>query len=133
MVEYKEGIKHYQSLKEVVDAYQKGNKKLIINTKNVYINLANDGINEVFIQDLDKHLFAGKTIYNGVVLRTNNMSINDLLFNNFDIILGGVKKINPKYIHNDKFWFNQSKENNNVLYRLISTNSRDAKLPFIDE
>lgn len=133
MVEYKEGIEHYQSLKEAEDAYKKGNKKLIINTKNVYINLANDGINEVFIQDLDKHLFAGKTIYDGVVLRTSNMSINDLLFSNFDIILDGVKKINPKYIHNDKFWFNQSKENDDVLYRLISTDSRDTKLPFINE
>lgn len=133
MVEYKEGIKHYQSLKEAVNAYKKGNKKLIINTKNVYINLANDGINEVFIQDLDKHLFAGKTIYDGVVLRTNNMSINNLLFSNFNTILDGVKKINPKYIHNDKFWFNQSKENDDVLYRLISTDSRDTKLPFINE
>ena len=111
--------------------YKDGEKKFQVQADHMYFNFINDkAINEVFIQDYNKQLISGKTVYLGLIIRSKNEDVFDFVVDHYQELVDSIPKIDPNKIKKDNFWWKESNEGN-VIFKTVSSLARTPELPFI--
>lgn len=119
-----------KNLIEMKKLYKNGNKKIKVTADHMFFNFMNEEINEVFIQDCNKQLFGGKTIYLGLIIRSKGQSIYDFVIDHYQELVDSIPKIDPVKSTDDDFWWKEANESN-IIFKTISSPAREPELPFI--